>query len=76
MPSIGLIFSAISAAGQLAAGQAEKEEADLNAFNIKTDKKLNSVEADQVALSIKRDFDTAMEANIAALSATGRDVGV
>ena len=73
--SIGLIFSAISAAGQLAAGQAEKEEADLNAFNIKTDKKLNSVEADQVALSIKRDFDTAMEANIAALSATGRDVG-
>jgi hypothetical protein len=70
-----LIFSAISAAGQLAAGQAEKEEADLNAFNIKTDKKLNSVEADQVALSIKRDFDTAMEANIAALSATGRDVG-
>ena len=75
MSSIGLIFSAISAAGQLAAGQAEKEEADLNAFNIKTDKKLNSVEADQVALSIKRDFDTAMEANIAALSATGRDVG-
>ena len=75
MASIGLIFSAISAAGQLAAGQAEKEEADLNAFNIKTDKKLNSVEADQVALSIKRDFDTAMEANIAALSATGRDVG-
>ena len=75
MSSIGLIFSAISAVGQLAAGQAEKEEADLNAFNIKTDKKLNSVEADQVALSIKRDFDTAMEANIAALSATGRDVG-
>ena len=49
-----LIFSAISAMGQLNAGQAEKEEADLNAFNIKTDKKLNSVEADQVALSIKR----------------------
>lgn len=73
--SVGLIFSVISAAGQLAAGQAEKEEADLNAFNIKTDKKLNSVEADQVALSIKRDFDTAMEANIAALAATGRDVG-
>ena len=75
MSVVSLVFSAISAAGQLAAGQAEKEEADLNAFNIKTDKKLNSVEADQVALSIKRDFDTAMEANIAALSATGRDVG-
>ncbi len=73
--SFGLIFSVISAAGQLAAGQAEKEEADLNAFNIKTDKKLNSVEADQVALSIQREFDTAMEANIAALAATGRDVG-
>lgn len=73
--SFGLIFSVISAAGQLAAGQAEKEEADLNAFNIQTDKKLNSVEADQVALSIQRDFDTAMEANIAALAATGRDVG-
>ena len=71
-----LIFSIMSAAGQAAAGQAEKEEADLNAFNIKTDKKLNSVEADQVALSIKRDFDTAMEANIAALAATGRDIGM
>ena len=75
MGVVSLIFSAFSAKGQADAGQAEKEEADLNAFNIKTDKKLNSVEADQVALSIKRDFDTAMEANIAALSATGRDVG-
>tara|TARA_R100000951_G_C2598877_1_gene167534 strand:- start:460 stop:918 length:459 start_codon:yes stop_codon:yes gene_type:complete len=70
-----LIFSIISAKAQIDAGEAEKQEADLNAFNIKTDKKLNAVEADQVALSIKRDFDTAMEANIAALSATGRDIG-
>tara|TARA_R110000824_G_scaffold232317_1_gene420298 strand:+ start:3033 stop:3491 length:459 start_codon:yes stop_codon:yes gene_type:complete len=75
MNAIGLIFSVMSAAGQLAAGQAEKEEADLNAFNIRTDKKLNSVEADQVSLSIKREFDTAMSANIAALAATGRDIG-
>ena len=41
----GLIFSVIAAAGQAAAGQAEKEEADLNAFNIKTDKEINKKHA-------------------------------
>lgn len=70
-----LIFAAIAAAGQIQAGKAEKQEANLNAFNIETDKKLNKVAADQMALERKKEFDFAMSANIAQLAATGRDVG-
>lgn len=70
-----LIFSAIGAMGQIAAGKAEQQEAELNRFNIQTDKKFNGVAADQAANARKQEFDSAMESNIAALYATGRDVG-
>lgn len=70
-----LIFSAISAAGQLQAGKAEQQEAELNRFNIQTDKKFNAVAAEQEALARKQEFDSAMDSNIASFYAMGRDVG-
>lgn len=74
--SIGLIFSAISAVGQLQAGRAAEEEAKLNEFRItEVDKKLNKVEADQAAFARKQEFDSAMSSNIATLAASGRDIG-
>lgn len=71
-----LIFSVISAAGQLQAGQAQKEESELNKFNIETDKKFNAVAADQAASLRKQEFDSLMDSNIAALSKTRELTGM
>lgn len=70
-----LIAAGIGAVGQIAAGQAAKEAADLNAFNIKTDKVLNEAQAMQQARARKEEYDLATSANIAAFYAAGRDVG-
>ncbi len=70
-----LIAAGIGAVGQIAAGQAAKQAADLNAFNIKTDKVLNEVQAIQRARARKEEYDLATSANIAAFYAAGRDVG-
>ena len=70
-----LIAAGISAFSQIAAGQAAKESADLNAFNIKTDKALNETQAMQQARARKEEYDLATSANIASFYASGRDVG-
>ena len=67
--------SALNVFGQISAGQAAKEAADLNAFNIKTDKVLNEAQAMQQARARKEEYDLATSANIAAFYAAGRDVG-
>jgi len=72
---IQLIAAGIGAVGQIAAGRAQQQASQLNAFNIKTDKKLNEVQAMQQARARKEEYDLATSANIAAFSAAGRDVG-
>ena len=73
--SIGLIFSAISAASQMAAGQAAYEESLLTSFRTKeVDKKLQDVEAKNAAMVRQQEAAMLESANIAALSATGREL--
>jgi len=72
---IQLIAAGIGAVGQIAAGRAQQQASQLNAFNIKTDKKLNEVQAMQQARARKEEYDLATSANVAAFSAAGRDVG-
>lgn len=72
--AIQLIAAGISAIGQIAAGQAEKEAADLNAFQIRTDKTLNKAQALQMSRSRRAEYDSATAANIGAFYAAGRDV--
>ena len=67
--------SAVGAVGQIAAGRAQQQASQLNAFNIKTDKQLNEVQAMQQARARKEEYDLATSANVAAFSAAGRDVG-
>jgi hypothetical protein len=70
-----LIAAGVGAAGQIAAGQAQQQASQLNAFNIKTDKKLNKVQALQQARARQEEYDLATSANVAAFAAAGRDVG-
>ena len=75
MSGIGLIFSAISAVGQLQAGQAAYEESLLTAFRTReVDKKLQKVEAQNAANARIQEASMLESSNIAALSATGRDL--
>tara|TARA_R110000868_G_scaffold125549_2_gene331731 strand:+ start:3034 stop:3516 length:483 start_codon:yes stop_codon:yes gene_type:complete len=71
----GLFFTGVSVVGQIMAGIGAQREAELNVFNMETSKKLDQVEAMQVAAARKEEFDFATSANIAALAATGRDIG-
>ena len=70
-----LIAAGIGAVGQLAAGAAQKKAADLNAFQIKTDKVTNKAQALQMSRARRDEYDLATSTNIAAFSAAGRDVG-
>jgi len=70
-----LIAAGVGAAGQIAAGQAQQQASQLNAFNIKTDKQLNKVQALQQARARQEEYDLATSANVAAFAAAGRDVG-
>ena len=70
-----LIGAAISAAGQIAAGRAAKEAADLDAFNIETQKVMSKAEAVQRHNDRLEQYRYNTKANIAAFAATGRDVG-
>jgi len=67
--------SAVSAVGQIAAGQAQKQASDLNAFQIETDKEMNKVQALQASRARREEYDLATSTNVAAFSAAGRDVG-
>ena len=69
-----LIAAGIGAAGQIAAGVGAQREAELTAFNIGTEKKLNRVQAQQQALARQEEYDLATSANVAAFAAMGRDI--
>ena len=70
-----LIGALVSAAGQAAAGRAAKEAADLDAFNIETQKVMSKAEAIQRHNDRLEQYRYNTKANIAAFAATGRDVG-
>jgi hypothetical protein len=72
---IPLIAAGIGAVGQIAAGQAQKQASDLNAFQIETDKEMNKVQALQASKARREEYDLATSTNVAAFSAAGRDVG-
>jgi len=69
---IMLATAAVSAGGQILGGIGEKKSADLNAFNIETDKKLNKVQAMQESEARRAEYDVATASNIAAFAAMGR----
>ena len=71
---IGLIGSVVGAAGQMAAGRAAQESAELNAFNIETDKVRSETEARQRHNDRLEQYRSNLSANIAAFSAAGRDI--
>lgn len=73
--SIFLAMSAISAVGQVAAGMGAQQEAQLNAFQMETQKKQNKTAALQQARARREEYDLATSANIAAFAAQGRDIG-
>lgn len=70
-----LVMSAISAVGQVAAGMGAQQEAQLNAFQMQTQKKENQVTAMQQARARREEYDLATSANLAAFAAQGRDIG-
>lgn len=70
-----LIAAGIGAVGQIAAGAAQKRAAELNAFQIKTDKVVNKAQALQMSRARRDEYDLATSTNIAAFSAAGRDIG-
>ena len=72
---MSMFFTAISAFGQVAAGIGAKKEAELNAFNVQTEKKLNQVQAAQQARARRDEYDLATASNIATFAAMGRDIG-
>lgn len=69
-----LASSAVGAAGQLAAGQAQRRAADLNAFNIETDRVRSQAEALQRHNDRLEQYRSNLSANIASFSAAGRDI--
>ena len=72
--ALQLIAAGISAIGQVAAGQAQKEAADLDAFQIRTDKVMNKAQASQMARVRRDEYDLATAMNIGTFYAAGRDV--
>jgi len=72
---IQLIAAGIGAVGQIAAGRAQQQASQLNAFQIETDKEMNKVQALQASRARREEYDLATSTNVAAFSAAGRDVG-
>jgi len=67
--------SAVSAFGQLQAGKAQQRAAQLNAFNIETERERSKAEARQRHNDRLEQYRSNMSANIAAFAASGRDIG-
>lgn len=61
--------------GQMAAGRAQQEAKEKEAFQIETEKVLSEVEARQRHNDRLEQYRLNTKANIAAFSATGRDIG-
>jgi len=67
--------TAISVFGHLLGGQSAKEAADLDAFNIETDRELGKAQALQMAQARMDEYESASSANLASFAAAGRDIG-
>ena len=74
-PMLMLAATAVSAAGSVAAGIGAKKSADLNSFNIGTEKKLSQAEAAQRNNDRMELYRSNLSANIASFAAQGRDIG-
>ena len=74
MTMLMLASTAVSAGGQILGGIGEKKSAELNAFNIETDKKLNKAQALQESEARRAEYDVATASNIAAFAAMGREI--
>lgn len=72
---LALAATAVSAIGQAQAGQAAKKAADLNAFNIETDKRRSETEALQRHNDRLEQFNENTSSNIDMFAAMGRDIG-
>ena len=70
-----LVGSAVSAGGTILGGIGAQREAQLNAFQMETQKKENQVTAMQQARARREEYDLATSANLAAFAAQGRDIG-
>jgi len=67
--------TALSVFGQLLGGQSAKEAADLDAFNIETDRELGKAQALQNSNNRLEIYNQNVSTNIASFAASGRDVG-
>jgi len=73
-PIIPLIFATIGAAAQVRAGVDAKAAADLDAFNIETQREVSKAEALQRHNDRLEQYRANTKANIAAFSASGADI--
>lgn len=67
--------TAFSAFGQLLSGGAKKEGAELDAFNIETDRELGKAQAIANSNNRLEVYMQNMSTNIASFAASGRDIG-
>ena len=74
-PELFIATTLISAGGTILGGISAKQEAELTAFNIETQKRENKVLAMQQARARREEYDLATASNVAAFAAAGRDVG-
>ena len=72
---LSLASSGVSAVGQLQAGKAQQRAAQLNAFNIETERERSKAEARQRHNDRLEIYRSNLSANIASFAAAGRDVG-
>ena len=61
--------------GTILGGIGAKKEADLESFNIETERKFNSAAASQAARARMDEYDIATSTNLASFAASGRDIG-
>lgn len=73
-PILGLLSTGLSAFGQLAGGMAAKQSAELEAFNIETQRITNRIEAQQRHNDRVEQFSSNLATNLANLAASGRDI--
>lgn len=74
-PMLMLAAAGIQAGGSILGGIGAKKSADLNAFNIGTEKKLSQAEAAQRNNDRMELYRSNLSANIASFAAQGRDIG-
>jgi len=75
MNPLMIASTALSVFGQIAAGKAQQEASELNAFGIETETELGKAQAMQMAQARMDEYNSASSANLASFAAAGRDIG-